>query len=238
MDPQKLTSLLRATAATARDRTPACPDEGRLAAYVDGALGPTDAEQLELHLADCEACVALVGFLGRDRTPDVVEPVPDTDLARARQLVTRAPSRWSRLAPPHWAAAAMVLISIAVVTQYSRFSRSGDVGLDAVPVERTTRSASPGKPTLEVLAPGAGATVDAKQLDFRWSAVPGSRYYDVRIVSESGDLLVEQRVAGTEWQPPGQLHLSPGTEYYVLIEAHPSESKTISSDHVQFLVSD
>jgi hypothetical protein len=91
---------------------------------------------------------------------------------------------------------------------------------------------------LHVLAPGSGAIVDEQLLAFRWSEVPGSRYYDVRIVTDTGDLVVEQRVAGTEWQPTHSLHLHPGAEYFVHIEAHPSESKTISSDHVPFLVSD
>ena len=42
----------------------------------------------------------------------------------------------------------------------------------------------------------------------------------------------------TEWRPPGDLNLSPGVEYFVHVDAYPSEAKTISSDHIPFRVSD
>jgi len=238
MNQEELASLLRATSGVARDRTPACPNEDRLAAYVDGDLASADAETLQLHLADCESCLATVGFLARDRDAGD-EPVSETDLARARQLVKAPPARWTRLAPARWATAAMVLVAIGAVTQFSRVSETGHNGLEIAPEARTTRSSSGSQSAaLQVLIPGAGATVDAKQLEFRWSEVPGSRYYDVRIVTEAGDLVAEQRVAGTDWQPADSLHLNPGSEYFVHVEAHPSEAKTISSDHVPFLVSD
>ena len=235
MNQEDLTSLLRATSGTARDRTSACPDEERLAAFVDGDLASADAEALQLHLADCESCLATVGFLARDRNAGD-EPVSETDLARARQLVKQPPARWTRLAPARWATAAVVLVAIGAVTQFSRVSEPTYVGL--APEARTTRNSPGSQPALQVLIPGAGDTVNAKQLEFRWSEVPGSRYYDVRIVTEAGDLVVEQRVAGTDWQPADSLHLNPGSEYFVHVEAHPSEAKTISSDHVPFLVSD
>ena len=81
-------------------------------------------------------------------------------------------------------------------------------------------------------------TVDARQLVVRWEAIPGSRYYEVRIVTEAGDVITEQRVMDTEWRPPGDLNLSPGVEYFVHVDAYPSEAKTIGSDHIPFRVSD
>jgi hypothetical protein len=93
-------------------------------------------------------------------------------------------------------------------------------------------------PALQVLYPGPGMTVDAKRLIVRWAAIPGSRYYEVRIVSEAGDLITEQRVVATEWRPSGDLNLRPGVEYFVHVDAYPSEAKGISSDHIPFRVSD
>ena len=81
-------------------------------------------------------------------------------------------------------------------------------------------------------------TVDPRQLVFRWAAIPGSRYYEVRIVTEAGDVITEQRVMDTEWRPPGDLNLSPGVEYFVHVDAYPSEAKTIGSDHIPFRISD
>src|SRR5688572_18711458 len=129
MNPEKLSSLLRSTPRAAGDRTSACPAEERLAAYVDGDLASTDAESLEVHLADCESCLALVGFLARDRGAGD-EPVPETDLARARQLVKQALPGGTRFTPARWATAAVVLVAFAAVMQFSRLSAPDGVGSD------------------------------------------------------------------------------------------------------------
>ena len=67
MNPDHLTSLLAAGAANERGRSPACPDEHQIAGYVDGGLDDAAREQVELHLADCGHCLALVGLLCRER---------------------------------------------------------------------------------------------------------------------------------------------------------------------------
>jgi hypothetical protein len=237
MDQESLISLLRADADRRGERTPACPDEHELAAYVDGALPPPEVDSLEVHLADCGWCLAVVGFLSRQRESPDGEGVSETQVAAARKLVTWEPKRWGTRASGWAAAAAVAFLSVFAVTQYSQLS---DVDHDAVPASpvRATRNVAPSLPSLQVLAPGAGATVDGQHPLFRWSAVQGSDYYDIRIVSDSGDLIAEQRVEGTEWRPVSPLALQPGTEYFVQVEAHPSQAKTISSDHVPFLVSD
>jgi hypothetical protein len=91
---------------------------------------------------------------------------------------------------------------------------------------------------LQVLSPGAGAVVDARRLSFRWTEVAGTPYYDVRIVTDAGDVVVRQRVSGTAWEPAAQLNLRPGAEYFVHIDAYPSGDKAVGSDHVPFRVSD
>ena len=234
MNREQLMSLLRTAGSGRRDRSSTCPDEERIAAYVDGALEPDNCEQLELHLADCERCIALVGLLSRQRGSGATEPVPDSTLARARNLVTSR--HWQRYAP-QWAAAAMVILSIVAVSQFAQLGGSGlehPMQLD----ERSTRNVLQSKPTLQVLYPIAGTTLESRRLAFRWTEIPGSDYYDVRIVSESGDVVREQRVTGTEWRPTEQLALQPGAEYFVHVDAYPSKAKTVSSDHVPFSVSD
>jgi putative zinc finger protein len=235
MDQESLISLLRADADRRGERTPACPDEHELAAYVDGALPPPEGDSLEVHLVDCGWCLAVVGFLSRQRESPDRDRVSETQVAAARKLVTREPKRWGTRASGWAAAAAVAFLSILAVTQYSQLS---DVDHDALPDVRATRNIAPSLPSLHVLVPGAGATVDGQHLLFRWSAMQGSDYYDIRIVSDSGDLIAEQRVEGTEWRPAAPLALEPGAEYFVQVEAHPSQAKTISSDHVPFLVSD
>jgi hypothetical protein len=239
MDLENLVSLLRASTDRRGERTPACPDEHQLAAYVDSALGPAESDSLEVHLADCGWCLGVVGVLSRQRESPAMERVSETDVARAEKLVTPEPPRRNRRAPQWAAAAAIALLSVVAITQYSQLSSPNDPGpAGPVPAARTTRNVAPSLPPLQVLAPSAGARVDGRHLLIRWSALPGSDYYDVRIVTDAGDLVAEQRVAGTEWRPAKPLDLERGTEYFVQVEAHPSQAKTISSDHVPFLVSD
>ena len=235
MNPDRLTSLLKAATPGHRDRTPACPDEHQLAAYVDGALAPEVGEQLELHLADCDACLALVGLLSRERAPATLEPVPDLTLERARRL----PLAPHRPAKQHYAAyvtaAAALVLSVSVLLNLSQ--RTGD-GLESPPPPDAPaiRKATTGTPSLQVLSPRAGTPVQASGLTVRWSAVPGTLYYDVRIVTDSGDLVVAERVTGTEWQPTGRLVLQPGAEYFVHVDAYLSEARSVASDHVPFSV--
>jgi len=55
---------------------------------------------------------------------------------------------------------------------------------------------------------------DSRASVFSWTAVPESLYYEVRIVSDAGDLLWRERVEGTEWRLPGDLALTPALRLY------------------------
>ena len=236
MTPDRLASLLRAATTGHRDRTPACPDEHQIAAYVDGTLAPEVGKQLELHLADCDACLVLVGLLSRERDPSAMEPVPDLTVARARHLASSQARQLKRHAP-YWAAAAAVLVSISVLVRVSQFPGPG-VESQMAPDARAVRKGATATPALQVLYPRPGTAVAAGRVAFRWTAVPGSRYYEVRVVTDSGDVVVEERVAGTEWRPTAQLPLRPGAEYFVHVDAFIAEGKAVSSDHIPFRVSE
>lgn len=236
MNPDHLTSLLAAGIADDPGRSPACPDEHQIAGYVDGGLDEAAREQVELHLADCGHCVALVGLLCRERDPHAIELVPSQVVAQARALVTQRPQpRW-RLAP-QWAAAATLVLVVPLLLLLGRNLDRGDAG-PGRPDLPATRTFVPIAAGLQVLSPGEGTAVDVRRLSFRWTEVPGTPYYDVRIVTDAGDVVIRQRVTGTTWQPPAQLNLQPGAEYFVHIDAYPSGDKAVSSDHVPFRVSD
>jgi hypothetical protein len=91
---------------------------------------------------------------------------------------------------------------------------------------------------MQLLSPGAGAVVNARELAFRWSDVPGTPFYELRIVTDAGDVVIRQQVTGTSWRPPAQLRLQPGAEYFVHVDAYPAGDKTVSTDHVPFRISD
>jgi hypothetical protein len=236
METRDLTSLLRPADTGHRTRTSECPDEHWVAAYVDGTLEPAKCEEFERHLADCDSCMSLVGFLSRDRQADVPEPVPETTVARARLLFKPASRRWTRYVP-QVAAAAMVLISIPILLQLAQPTLDGRSPQGAT-VARTTRAVAPDISAPQVLFPTAGATVAPGRLTVRWTAVPGSDYYDVRILDETGGVVVEQRVTGTEWMPSDQQSLRTGVVYFVQVDAYPSEGKSLGSKHVPFRAGD
>ena len=236
MNPDHLISLLAAGTTDDLMQSPACPDEHQIAGYVDGGLDAAARERVELHIADCRRCLALVGFLCRERDADAIRPVPDGAVAPTRARVTKRPQlRW-RLAP-QWAAAAALVLAVPLLLQTGRNLDRGVEG-QGRPEPSVTRTLAPTANGLQVLSPGDGASVDPRRLSFRWTEVSGSPFYDVRIVTDAGDVVVQQRVTGTAWRLPAQLNLQPGAEYFVRVDAYPSGDKAVSSDHVPFRVSD
>ena len=156
----------------------------------------------------------------------------DDDLTSLpRSPVKSNASRWSRFAP-YLMTAAVLVVAFAAIPHL--LGLEGPSSATPVAAERATSRSLP-SPELQVLVPGSDATVDPRSLVFRWSEVPGSPYYDVRVVTESGDLVGQHRVAGTEWRPES-LDLRPGVGYYVHVEAFRGETRTVSSEHVPFRV--
>jgi len=236
MKPDRLISLLAARTADDLTPSPACPDEHQIAGYVDVGLDDAAREQVELHIADCRRCLSLVGLLCRERDAHAIRPVPDGAVAPTRALVTKRPQpRW-RLAP-QWAAAAALVLAMPLLFQAGRNLDRGVEGQGRTEPS-VTRALAASANGLQVLSPVDGASVDPRRQSFRWTEVSGSPFYDVRIVTDAGDVVVQQRVTGTAWQLPSQLNLQPGAEYFVRVDAYPSGDKAVSSDHVPFRVSE
>ena len=66
--------------------------------------------------------------------------------------------------------------------------------------------------------------------------MPGSPYYDVRILTEAGEVIVRDRVTGTTWRTPAQPALQRGAVYFVHVDAYPGGDRPVSSPHVAFVV--
>ena len=224
MDTQNLIERLRQSGYGDRRPLGACVDEHEIAGYVDGRLDATGRERLERHLADCPRCTRLVGIVSSVRS-EAVEPVPELLIAKAK----RVPARWNRYLPPLAAAAAIVL-AVAVLMQFGI-----DRSVQDAQAIRTTRG-SPSQLQIQVTAPSSGAVLRAEDLAFRWKEVSGARYYIVRVVTASGDLVTEQRVTTNEWRPSGKLALRPGQDYYVRVDAYPAMGPISSSIHVPFSI--
>jgi hypothetical protein len=230
MNDTKLHELLRRSASGTWEWAPECPDEHEIAAYVEGAIGDTTRDSMELHLADCERCTLLVGTLSRLEV-ESAESVPEETMARAERLAGAQPASWSRYFP-HLAAAAVLVLAVGFV-----FNTREAPPVQAESDYRTTRGPA-AQPVMKILSPAIGAGVSADGLLIRWTEVPGTRYYLVRIVTASGALVTEQRVTETEWRPGNGITLDTGEEYYVRVEAYPAAGPSAGSIHVPFTVRD
>ena len=231
---QRFPALLRESPADP-GRGPACPDEHLIAAYVDGAIEENSSRTtVEVHLADCDHCLALVGLLSRERLLEDAEPVPERAFARAVSLVQAKPARYG-ISMPQWAVAAVVLVSLGSLVRVSQEATSPHVA-PAGETAPTTRATASQTQALTVLSPSAGATIHADDLAVRWTTVPGSRYYDVRVVTDEGGVVSEQKVVGNEWRPGTLLGLHPGSDYFVRVDAFIADDKTVSSKHIAFRI--
>jgi hypothetical protein len=146
----------------------------------------------------------------------------------------RSARSWWQISP-QWAIAAALVLLTPVLLQISRNPDRGAEG-QGRPAPVVTRTPGPVAAELQVLLPGEGAEVASSGLSFAWTEIQGTPFYDVRIVTDAGDVVVRQRVTGTKWRPPANLHLQPGAEYFVHVEAYPFGDKALSSEHVRFRV--
>jgi putative zinc finger protein len=131
--------------------SPLCRDD---AAYLLGALSPSDRREFETHLADCAACqrsvqqlAGLPGLLGKVQPADFsspAEPPPSSLLpaltAAVRQERTRR--RWRAAALAVAAAFAVVLLAFGVRAAFFSSSPPAGVAMSSVretPVEATAQ---------------------------------------------------------------------------------------------------
>jgi len=234
----ELKSMLRRPT-DAAERQPGCPVDEKFASFMDGGLSEQEHEHLMKHLADCAFCQERVGMLSRAREADTPALVPELLLVRSRKLAaprqTAAARKvtWGVAAP--WAAAAAVVLAIGLVAHQAPVPapQSAAAG-QQVTDYRQTRNIDPNALGPGILSPREGATISSRNGLFRWSAVPDSLYYQLRIVSDEGDLVWQERVRGTQWKLPPSLVLAPGAEYFVRVDAYLTESKVLNSDFVPF----
>jgi len=233
MTPEQLAKRLATQRPEVAGPSPDCPDEHLLAAYVDGNLGDTAARPLERHLADCGYCLELVALLAGEREAEgATHARLETASSPAASMLARS-RRWHGV--QKWAAAAALVLAVPLLFQLGGEEdrlAEGRGGTEAPGRRMAEKSVD----ELQVLSPVPGTAVNPRAPTFVWTEVPGTPYYDLRIVTDEGDVVVEQRVNGTRWQPALPLALSPGADYFVLVEAYPSGDKAISSHHVPFRI--
>jgi hypothetical protein len=245
MNRQKVTEMFGALSANAAQRTPDCPADHEMAAVVAGQAPSAESNEIQLHIADCDFCIHQLGLLSRLQDEEPVQEVSEFVLARARRLGAVRISPLPEFAPG-WAAAAVIVLAVTLAFLWNspdRFGTDlpGQAPSQSVPADSgQAQSRHPGSRavTPQILSPGEGASIGARELLIKWSEIPGSLYYDVRVVSDEGDVIWQGRVEDTESRLPESLSLTPGAEYFVRVDAYLAAAKRVSSRHVLFTVAE
>ena len=219
MDRNALISLLRQHAGQREEPTPFCPDDHEIAAFVDGTLSESAHVHIEHHLPDCRVCINRVGSLTRLMREPAVDVRPTRD--------------WRRSAPK-WATAASVFLAIGYFAGISSTGPTDPVAADY----RPTRTLNSTISAPEILASESGLIGERDDLVIRWTEVPGTLYYEVRVVSDVGDFVSAERVTETQWAVGSDLGLEPDNEYFVRVDAFLTDSKSISSSFIPMKVAE
>lgn len=230
MDDQKLTREIGLLSDAGLERTERCPDEHALAAIAAGTVSNDERERLTPHLAGCDYCLARIGELARMDTQCAPEAVPQLLLARAAKLRAKRASTTSGYGarPGVWAAAAVLVLGVAVLLDRP--------WVDSRNPTPEVRRADPEAIRPQITWPTPGLSIDPQGAAVRWTPVTGSLYYDIQVLSDSGDVLWRGRVDESMAALPESLELAPGQEYFLRVDAYLAEARSISSHHVVFSV--
>jgi hypothetical protein len=241
MSEHDLTALIPPASRAGARRGRRCPDDERLAAFVEGTLAGASRETVLDHLAECEFCCGQVGFLARASELGPPPPVPAELLALARG--ERA-SLVRHLRPAAVLAAAVTVVATVLLflqreRQASLPSLLSDAGSSVStpavpPAERTVRNGRGPADTPLLVRPAEGETVVRAALLLRWHGAPGALFYTVQLVDLKGDVAWEGRTEGDSLVVPAAAALSPGQRYFAWVIAHLSSGATVRSPAVGF----
>ena len=241
MNRDDLKDRLRQTSPTL-ERQLDCPDDYDFASYIEGGLSEKEHIGFEQHLSDCDFCLERVGLLGRAGDREAESRVPELLLARAAKLAKNQDGDNINPLMRHtrrWAAAAVVVLAIGILMNLESFKQVTPGSIPAggsLSANRQERSIGPYALVPKLISPLENATIDPRTQQFVWAAVRDSLYYQIRIVSDEGDLLWQERVVGTQWGLPPELALAVDADYFVRVDAYLTESKSLNSDYVVYRV--
>lgn len=227
-------------------RGPNCLEPEAIAALLNRGPKAVINNVHKTHLADCPFCLQQLARICRSREEDTTG-VSSELLLQAEALgagaaglqvpgtqrVNSRPLRGSFPAVVAIAATVVLAIGIMLVN----FKTGDPVTLNPEDF-KTSRNVDSGAMNLRVLAPVSASLILPAEQVFRWTEVPGALFYDVRLVDPEGELLLRERLKTTRWLIPESLHLEPGNEYYVRVDAYLDDEQFLSSEHVVFGVRD
>jgi hypothetical protein len=243
--PQSIKRLIRAKR---------CPNEQQLAAYAEQQLVGVERSNVEQHLSSCDACLRQVAFLMRGESTPTGHAPPDLVQAAIKIGTRKAPkilSSWQWLAPATAAVAviAFTLLGIHRGTETPTTPKPSTPLTAALNPPMAKRQANTGGPTegnelrgaqepsdSVLLSPTPDERVNASQLEFQWNPKDGAAFYEVEIVSETGDVVWKQRTVASVLKIPASVHLEKDKSYYVWVRTHMVHGQVEQSKAVRFTI--
>jgi hypothetical protein len=214
-----------------------CPSEQTIAAYADQRLIASERYVIERHLSNCDRCLQQVGFLAR--TDAAWHDVPAALLQTALNRTSRQNTPGGRFLTPWIPAFAAALFVFAIFLSWSFL---GERPLSNLPDPQVIARQTP-VPTANqkpphapqnlvrgpqentaspLLSPLPKQRIAAANLEFRWQSQPQVTFYELRLASDSGEVVWEGRAdaAVTSIRPPARIHLQVLRTYYAWLRVH------------------
>ncbi|HSR51339.1 MAG TPA: zf-HC2 domain-containing protein [Acidobacteriota bacterium] len=214
-----------------------CPDEMTLAAYADGRLGDDSRTEVEVHLADCGACLDQIAFLvemerqGQPAETRSQVSMPQVPRPEMRPVGYRQPGR-RRLTRYLAPIAAVLLISLIAYDVWPpTHSQQHPVESGETRLLRSTQEEA----SIEVLAPRPESAVEAV-FDFEFAPQDGAEWYFVWVVSEEGEPVWRSQSSSHRGQIPQEAGLEPGHKYFLQVEARGRQGQRWRSSFIPFRV--
>lgn len=225
-----------------------CPQDGEIAAYLDGVADGTVKSRVESHLAECEYCRGLVADVVRIQRFDA----PAVPLSLTQRAIALVAPKSGRAHWFLWPAATVAGTAMVIATLMLRSPQQLIVPSPSAPAAPVIAKSEPA-PTVSrpdrdivrklaptgllptLISPKQDNVVAREQLEFKWKPVPQSRYYEIHVVNSEGDLVWEGPSDQVVLKLPGDLTLREGP-YFVWISAYLYDGRIQKSAPVRFLV--
>jgi hypothetical protein len=228
-----------------------CPKDEAIATYVDGNVDAAARSRVESHLANCAHCRGLVADVTKMKETDP-PAIPVQLKQKAVALVAPRPRRRQWILWPVAAGAACALIIGLWVRGPQQVSAPTPAFPPTAPAPTVNAKSEPAPalrpPSGEVernltasshlpvlIFPQKNNVLTPQQLEFKWKAIPQSRYYEIRVVTADGDLVWSAQSENLNLKPPSDLELKNGA-YFVWISAYVEGGSVQKSAPVRFVV--